>query len=70
MSTLKVGAIQSTTGNAAVTVANNGNLTIPGNLSVTGTGGGTRVLMRKVTITSNTSSEIESYNLLISSKFI
>jgi len=30
MSTLKVGAIQSTTGNAAITVAANGNLTIPG----------------------------------------
>ena len=33
MSTLKVGAIQSTTGNAAMTVANNGNLTIPQNVT-------------------------------------
>ena len=33
MSTLKVGAIQSTTGNAAITVANDGNLTIPQNVT-------------------------------------
>ena len=32
MSTLKVGAIQSTTGNNAITVANSGDVTIPGNL--------------------------------------
>ncbi len=37
MSTLKVGAIQSTTGNAAVTVAANGNLTIPGATSISNT---------------------------------
>ena len=37
MSTLKVGAIQSTTGNAAMTVANDGNLTIPQNATISGT---------------------------------
>ena len=37
MSTLKVGAIQSTTGNNAITVANNGNITFSG--TVTGAGG-------------------------------
>lgn len=36
MSTLKVGAIQSTTGNAAITVANNGDVTFSG--AVTGAG--------------------------------
>jgi len=37
MSTLKVGAVQSTTGNAAITVAANGNLTIPGATSISNT---------------------------------
>ena len=37
MSTLKVGAIQSTAGNAAITVATNGNLTIPGATSISNT---------------------------------
>lgn len=35
MSTLKVGAIQSTTGNNAITVANSGDVTVPGNLLTT-----------------------------------
>tara|TARA_R100001163_G_C5059152_1_gene195804 strand:+ start:672 stop:1304 length:633 start_codon:yes stop_codon:yes gene_type:complete len=51
MSTLKVGAIQSTTGNAAMTVANTGNLTIPG--STTFSGSVTDVIKKSSTVTFN-----------------
>lgn len=63
MSTLKVGAIQSTTGNAAITVAANGNLTIPGTTTFSN-GAGAMVKLLAATI----SSPVSEYD--ISSTYI
>jgi len=62
MSTLKVGAIQSTTGNAAITVANTGNLTIPGSTTFSGavTGAGMDLLYTLTSSSSVSSHDISS----------